>query len=71
MLFIQGTRDTFARADLLETVLGGLPSATLHTIAEADHGFHVPKRTGRTDVQVLDEVIATVADWMRSAGSER
>jgi predicted alpha/beta-hydrolase family hydrolase len=64
MLFVQGTRDTFARPDLLATVLSGLPSATFHAIAEADHGFHVPKRTGRTDAEVLDEVIATVAEWI-------
>ncbi len=64
MLFVQGTRDTFARPDLLATVLAGLPSATLHAIPEADHGFHVPKRTGRTDAQVIDEVVATVAEWI-------
>ena len=64
MLFVQGTRDTFARADLLASVLADLPSATLHAIPEADHGFHVPKRTGRTDAAVLDEVIATVAGWI-------
>jgi predicted alpha/beta-hydrolase family hydrolase len=67
MLFVQGTRDTFARPDLLATVLAGLPSATLHAIPDADHGFHVPKRTGRNDVEVLDEVIATVAGWIARA----
>jgi predicted alpha/beta-hydrolase family hydrolase len=72
MLFVQGTRDTFARPDLLATVLATLPSATLHPIAEADHGFHVPKRTGRTDDEILDEVIATVAGWIaRNAGRGR
>jgi predicted alpha/beta-hydrolase family hydrolase len=68
MLFVQGTRDTFARADLLATVLADLPSATLHAIPEADHGFHVPKRTGRTDADVLDETIATVAGWIERSG---
>jgi predicted alpha/beta-hydrolase family hydrolase len=64
MLFVQGTRDTFARPDLLDGVLATLPSATLHAIPEADHGFHVPKRTGRTDVEVSDEVVTTVAAWI-------
>jgi predicted alpha/beta-hydrolase family hydrolase len=68
MLFVQGTRDTFARSDLLATVLAELPSATLYEIPDADHGFHVPKRTGRTDAEVLDAVIATVADWIARNG---
>jgi predicted alpha/beta-hydrolase family hydrolase len=64
MLFVQGTRDTFARFDLLEGVVATLPRATLHTIAEADHGFHVPKRTGRTDTDVAEEMADTVAGWI-------
>jgi predicted alpha/beta-hydrolase family hydrolase len=64
MLFVQGTRDTFATPDLLDGVLATLPAATLHAIPEADHGFHVPKRTGRTDDVVSDEIVATVAAWI-------
>jgi uncharacterized protein len=67
MLFVQGTRDTFAREDLLSQVLTGLPRATLHSIADADHGFRVPKRTGRTDADVQDEVADTVVEWMSRA----
>jgi len=66
MLFVQGTRDTFARADLLAGVLAGLSTATRHTIADADHGLHVPKRSGRTDAEVLDEVVATIAAWIKT-----
>jgi len=65
MLFVQGTRDTFARADLLDGVLRELPIATYHPIVDADHGFHVPKRTGRTDADVLDELADVAARWMR------
>jgi len=64
MLFVQGTRDAFARWDLLGAVLANLPGATLHAIPEADHAFHVPKRTGRTDEEVLDEVVETVGTWI-------
>jgi predicted alpha/beta-hydrolase family hydrolase len=64
MLFVQGSRDTFARFDLLEGVVATLPRATLHTIAEADHGFHVPKRTGRTDADVVEEGADTAAAWI-------
>ena len=64
MLFVQGTRDTFAREDLLAGVLKKLPRATLHAIPEADHGMHVPKRTGRTDSDVLMETIETIVAWI-------
>jgi len=64
MLFVQGTRDTFAREDLLADVLKKLRRATLHAIPDADHGMHVPKRTGRTDADVLTETIETIATWI-------
>jgi hypothetical protein len=49
MLFVQGTRDTFARADLLASTLTSLPNATHVAIENADHGLKVPKRP-RADV---------------------
>jgi predicted alpha/beta-hydrolase family hydrolase len=45
-------------------VLKKLPRATLHAIPEADHGMHVPKRTGRTDAEVLTETIETIVTWI-------
>ncbi|MCB1495136.1 MAG: dienelactone hydrolase family protein [Bauldia sp.] len=65
MLFLQGTRDTFAGLDLLEPLcrrLGG--RATLHLFEDGDHSFHVRKASGRTDADVLGEMIATVAAWI-------
>jgi uncharacterized protein len=64
MLFVQGTRDAFARADLLARVLRGLPRATLHAIPDADHGFRVPKRTGRTEADVRDEAVRAILGWL-------
>jgi len=61
---VQGTRDTFAREDLLAGVLKKLPRATLHEIPDADHGMHVPKRTGRTDAEVLTETVETIVEWI-------
>ncbi len=37
--------------------------ATLHVVDGADHMFHVLKRSGRTDEQVLDELASAVAEW--------
>ena len=51
--------------DLVAQVVAGLGSrATLTTIPDADHSFHVPARTGRTDAQVLAEVCDAIAAWM-------
>ena len=64
MLFLQGTRDTLADLELLEPILACLgPRATLHRVEHADHMFHVLKRSGRTDEQVLDELAGGIAGW--------
>jgi len=36
----------------------------LHVVDGADHGFHVPKRTGRTDGDVLDELAGVIQGWV-------
>lgn len=71
MLFLQGTRDDLADLSLLEPLLARLePHPTLHVIEGADHSFHVPKRSGRTDAEVLEEICGRFADWTRAvAGS--
>ena len=64
MLFLQGTRDTLADLTLLEPVIAKLGSrATLVILDGADHSFHVLKRSGRTDEQVLDELAAAITAW--------
>jgi len=64
MLFLQGTRDKLADLGLLRPLLARIrPKPTLHVVEEADHGFHVPKRTGRTDDDVLRELCSTLASW--------
>ena len=65
MLFLQGTRDELADLALVRQVAGRLGKrATLHEVAEADHAFHVLKRTGRNDAEVLAELLDTAAGWM-------
>jgi len=64
MLFLQGTRDPLADLTLLEPIVERLgPRARLHRVDGADHGFHVLKRSGRTDAEVLDELAAEVAGF--------
>ncbi len=65
MLFLQGTRDELAQLDLLRPVVVKLGArATLKLFEEADHGFHVPARTGRKDAEVLAEILDAAAEWM-------
>src|SRR6478752_6186725 len=65
MLFLQGTRDSLAELKLLEPVVKSLGSlATLHSVKEADHSFHVLVRSGRNDRDVLDEVLDTFVAWV-------
>jgi hypothetical protein len=67
MLFLQGTRDTLADLSLLRSVCSELgPRATLHVIETADHSFHVLKKSGRTDEEVLRELAQTTRDWAAS-----
>lgn len=64
MLFLQGTRDTLADLTLLRPVCEKLgPRATLHIIPEADHSFHVLKKAGKTDAEVMTELAQTTAAW--------
>ena len=59
MLFLQGTRDKLAELELLRPICDGLGArAQLHVVEGGDHSFHVLKRSGRTD----DEVLAELAD---------
>jgi predicted alpha/beta-hydrolase family hydrolase len=72
MLFLQGTRDSLAEARLLGPVVAGLGAiATLRLIEDADHSFHVPRRSGRTDGQVLDAALDDMAAWMGKVLSDR
>lgn len=67
MLFLQGTRDALADIDAMGNLCAGLsPLATLHTVDGGDHSFHVPKRSGRTDGEVLDELAGATAAWVRA-----
>jgi predicted alpha/beta-hydrolase family hydrolase len=66
MLFHQGTRDAFARLDLISTIAGQLkPRATLHVVEGADHSFGVLKKSGRLQDQVYDELVSVIVDWAR------
>jgi predicted alpha/beta-hydrolase family hydrolase len=67
MLFLQGTRDSLADLALVEPLCEQLGRrATLHVVDGGDHSFHVLKRSGRSDDEVLDEVADRVSSWTES-----
>jgi len=67
MLFLQGTRDALAELPLIEPLAQRLGErATLALVKDADHSFHVPARSGRTDAQVRQEMAETFAAWAGS-----
>jgi hypothetical protein len=64
LLFVQGTRDELADLSVLRPVVEGLgPRAELHVIDDADHGFDVRKKAGRT-TDVKTEIATAMAAWM-------
>jgi predicted alpha/beta-hydrolase family hydrolase len=65
MLLLQGTRDALADMTLLEVVIEKLgPRASLIKIDDGDHAFHVPKRSGRTDAEVLAAMLDELVRWI-------
>jgi predicted alpha/beta-hydrolase family hydrolase len=61
MLFISGTRDTFARRDLLEKVVDRIgPYATLVWVEGGDHSL----KRGRKDADSLNTTLDTIQQWI-------
>ena len=65
LLFLQGSRDRLADLTLLEPLVRGLQAPSrLHVVDDADHSFHVPKRSGRSDAEVIGELARVTATWI-------
>jgi predicted alpha/beta-hydrolase family hydrolase len=68
MLFLQGTRDTFATPELLEGVVDRIgPAAVLEWVDGGDHSFAVAGRK-RSAEETGASVAPAVADFMRANG---
>jgi predicted alpha/beta-hydrolase family hydrolase len=65
MLFLQGTRDALAGLGEIEPLCRDLGErAVLRLFQAADHSFHVPARSGRSDPQVRAEMLDALAAWI-------
>ncbi len=61
MLFLQGSRDPFARPDLLAKTVRRLKTAMLHIVEEGDHGLPV---RGRPQAEVIGELVQVAVGWI-------
>jgi predicted alpha/beta-hydrolase family hydrolase len=72
VLCLNGTRDDLCRPDLMEAVLQRVgPNWRMHWLEAADHSFHVLKKSGRTDAEVLDEVGEASRQWITHLGDSK
>ncbi len=65
MLFVSGTRDSFARKDLLERVVAKIgPNAQLHWIENGDHSLKTSASKGN-DPKGTSEALTTLVRWLQ------
>ena len=69
MLFLSGTRDELAERALLEPLVASLPSAKLHWLDTADHGYRVQKRQRASAEGVFDEMGRVVRAFIDAQGT--
>jgi predicted alpha/beta-hydrolase family hydrolase len=72
VLCVNGTRDALCTPALMERAIERVTTRwQMHWLETADHSFHVLKRSGRTDADVLAEVAQVSAEWVSAElGSE-
>ena len=65
VLAFSGTRDPLCTRELMEKALETVTAPwEMHWIDGADHGFHVLKRSGRSDAEVMQEIGAATGAWL-------
>lgn len=65
VICFNGTRDPFCTPSLMEEVLKRVKTKwVMRWVDGADHSFHVPKSSGRTDAEVMIEIANAAEAWM-------
>jgi predicted alpha/beta-hydrolase family hydrolase len=65
VICFSGTRDPFCTPSLMEEALKRVKTGwDMHWLEGADHSFHVLKSSGKTDLQVMDEVGKAAQQWV-------
>lgn len=63
-LFVSGTRDAFGSPEEIAAAASKTGHATVHLLDGADHGFNVPKASGRTRPDVWTEATDATIRWL-------
>jgi uncharacterized protein len=65
VICFSGTRDPFCQRELMEAALKTVKTRwEMRWVEGADHSFHVPKSSGRTDAEVLVEIANFAEAWV-------
>ena len=64
MLFLQGTRDTLAKVDLIEKTCSQLQNATLNILEGGDHSFKTLKRSGISHEEMIKKLADETLNWV-------
>jgi len=69
MLFVQGSRDALCDLGLLRRELAAVSAPwRLHVVEGGDHSFKVPKKLGRSEARVWEEILEVATDWIGDLG---
>ena len=64
-LFCSGTKDSFGTPEELEAAATDVANAAVHLLEGADHGFAVPKSSGKTREDVWAEAVDAFLGWLQ------
>ena len=64
-LFLQGSNDKLANLEMIKEVVSELSEAEIAVYDHADHSFNVPKKSGKTKEEMMDELVSKAATWMK------
>jgi uncharacterized protein len=67
MFFASGTKDPFAQIDLLTRTIAKIGKhATVYYVEEGGHSFEVPKRSGKSNTEILSAVNSKLLDFLKT-----
>lgn len=65
MFFASGTKDPFAQHDLLQRTISKIGSfADTHFVEGGGHSFELPKKSGKSETEILNEVLLALLGWL-------
>ena len=72
VLCVNGTRDAFCTPELMKRAIEPVTAPwQMVWIEGADHSFHVPKSSGKTDAQVMNDIADAAKTWVATLETAR